>query len=483
MLSLIYNFLQSLQICFTRKISFKKFVIIIIGLMLVSDQYGVSSIIRSLGLSPLYYEGLIQFFSSTAFSLSELVATWTATVAARAPIYRVGDRAVLIGDHKKLPKEARKMPGVKRHNQESENAGKPRSIFGHCFGCIGVVVGDAYRYMCLPLVMRLHDGLNFIDRWRGKESKTMIRRIIDDACRTALRLGTDSYLVLDGYFLSEKLLRPQERFNETENIRLDVITRAKSNCVAYYPLTEEEKLAQKGKVGAPRKKGASVKVGNLFDEKKDAFKKATVMMYGKKKTVRYYSIKLVWRQGYYRPLLFVLVKVDGRRLVLVSTDLDQDPKEVIHLYSLRFSVEESFKDMRLEAGTFNYRFWSKFMRKLNYFAHSGDKDPLEEITDKKVQARIIKAVERVHRYVNFSCMALGLFQILCFEFGSTIDPKEICYMRTYRGGDTLTVGLMKRYFSQNFFGLLYNEPVCELRQIITQHQSGLFGMFSSQNAA
>ncbi len=50
------------------------------------------------------------------------------------------------------------------------------------------------------------------------------------------------------------------------------------------------------------------------------------------------------------------------------------------------------------------------MKKLNYFARFDDKDPLETITDKKVQARIIKTVKRIRRYVNFFCMVLEYFQ-------------------------------------------------------------------------
>ena len=133
MLSLIYKYLQSLQKCFTRNITFKKFVIVVIGLMIASDQYGVSSIIRALNLSALNYESLLGLFTSTAFTLPELLNTWIGTVSKRAPLYRVNQRAVLIGDHKKLPKEACRMPGVKRHKQDSENAGKPKFILGHCF--------------------------------------------------------------------------------------------------------------------------------------------------------------------------------------------------------------------------------------------------------------------------------------------------------------------------------------------------------------
>jgi len=45
----------------------------------------------------------------------------------------------VIGDHIKVGKEARYMPGVKKLHQDSENVGKEEYIFGHQFGMIGLL--------------------------------------------------------------------------------------------------------------------------------------------------------------------------------------------------------------------------------------------------------------------------------------------------------------------------------------------------------
>ena len=483
MLSLIYKYLQSLQKCFTRNITFKKFVIVVIGLMIASDQYGVSSIIRALNLSALNYESLLGLFTSTAFTLPELLNTWIGTVSKRAPLYRVNQRAVLIGDHKKLPKEACRMPGVKRHKQDSENAGKPKFILGHCFGSIGILIGEATRYMCLPLIMRLHDGLNFIANWHKKKPLSMVERIIEDANQATLSLNEATYVVLDAFFLTIDALKKRTKLMEKTGSVFDLISRAKNNCLAYYPLTEEEKKAQKGKVGRPREKGADVKVSDLFDQRADDFKKAYVKMYGEKRLVRYFSIHLQWGKTLYEHLQFVLVEVGEKRLILASTDLKINPKRIIHLYACRFSIEETFRFMGTEVNTFCYRFWSKHLKKLNRYYKSSEPNPLERITDEKERQYILKAIERIHRYVNFSSIALGLLEVLCFEFRGSIDPRMICFMRTYRGGDVMTVGLMKRYLSQNFFTLLYREPVERLREIILERQSWFSSLFSNERAA
>ena len=48
--------------CFNRKATFYCFVITVVGLMLRCDNAGVSSIIRTLALMPVNYEGLVHFF-------------------------------------------------------------------------------------------------------------------------------------------------------------------------------------------------------------------------------------------------------------------------------------------------------------------------------------------------------------------------------------------------------------------------------------
>ncbi|MCG8513845.1 MAG: hypothetical protein MI740_06880 [Halanaerobiales bacterium] len=52
------------------------------------------------------------------------------------PVYKEDDMTVLVGDGVNQSKEARKMPGVKRLHQESENSSKAEYIFGHLFGGI-----------------------------------------------------------------------------------------------------------------------------------------------------------------------------------------------------------------------------------------------------------------------------------------------------------------------------------------------------------
>jgi len=74
---------------------------------------------------------------------------WIKIALKTAPLYKVNDDVIYIGDGVKASKEARHMPGNKKQHQESENQSKPSFFFGHHFGGIGILIGNAKKVFCL----------------------------------------------------------------------------------------------------------------------------------------------------------------------------------------------------------------------------------------------------------------------------------------------------------------------------------------------
>lgn len=149
MLKLIDQILQPFRICFKREETFSWFVIIVIGIMVRTDVRGVSSIVGCMGLDPSYYETMLHFFRSQAFNLREIKSKWQYIVIKYIRPVVIDDSIILIGDHIKVAKEARHMPGVKKLHQDSENVGKSEYIFGHQFGMVGILA-EGKTMQCIP---------------------------------------------------------------------------------------------------------------------------------------------------------------------------------------------------------------------------------------------------------------------------------------------------------------------------------------------
>ena len=149
-----------------------------------------------------------------------------------------------------------------------------------------------------------------------------------------------------------------------EQPNLSVVTKAKLNAKGYYD--PEPKTGK----GAKPKKGASVKIGDFFETKVFEFIEAKETLYQKETVIKYYSIDLLWGQGLYQKLRFVLTKINGIQSILVSTDLTLNPLQIIKLYSYRFKIECSFRELNQVVAGFCYHFWCKVMPKLNRYKNN-----------------------------------------------------------------------------------------------------------------
>ena len=137
--------LSQFRNCFSRTASFNWFVITVMGFIVRLDHHGISSVIRWLNLDPSKYTSLLLFFRASSWNLKDIQQKWWQIVQARCPAITINGRHLIAGDGIKISKEARKMPGVKRLHQESDNSGKSPYIYGHHFGALGILSGWAKK--------------------------------------------------------------------------------------------------------------------------------------------------------------------------------------------------------------------------------------------------------------------------------------------------------------------------------------------------
>ena len=473
MLKTIESLLEPFRKCFSRESAFKWFTVSIVSLMLRSDHLGITSFIRDLALDSKCYENLVHFFHSFSYRLSILRKKWYETVSRKAPLYKVHGRAILVGDGVKQSKEARRMPGVKKMSQESETCSKPEFIHGHLFGAVGVLIANKTKRFCLPLKINIQDGLHEAAEWEEAKDfhmdisgKSHIEQMIEAGFEAARVIGR-SFFLLDRYFLSRPALELMAVLNKAEGCQdgnlIEIVTKAKSNCVAY-----RRPYRKKGSKGRPPKRGSSVKLFSLFGQRR-LFQERKVTIYGKEETVSYYGHKLLWGQGLYQELLFVLVECNGMRSVLVSTDISLDPITVIELYALRFGIEGLFREFKQQTGGFSYHFWTSSLPKLNHFAKSEDPDPLSGIHDSNNRRKILGSIRATEMFVLCASIAMGILQILSLDNSLANKIMESRYLRT-RSNEAPSEATVMHYLRKYIFLILGNCPESFITKYILEKQ-------------
>ena len=74
-----------------------------------------------------------------------------------------------------------------------------------------------------------------------------------------------------------------------------------------------------------------------------------------------------------------------------------------------------FREMKQQLGGFCYHFWSHAVPRLDRYRRKGIADPLAQVTDSRLQQRIIKTLKATEGYVMFSSIAMGIIQLLCLS--------------------------------------------------------------------
>ena len=449
--------------CFSRGTTHAWFVIIIIGMMIRIGHLGTSDIVRDLCLVSTAYSAINRFFRADSWNNVRLGWAWLSILKKLPFLFRVDGRLVLVGDGVKQSKEGRRMPGVKKLHQESDNSAKGEYIFGHMFGGLGLLIGSAYsKLYCVLISMKLHEGLSAINGWDQGESykeESHVVKMIRDAAVVVQTLGP-SLLLLDRLFLTVPMLTALAAVP-----LLHVVTRAKLNASAfYYPKPKTGR-------GAKPKKGEPVKVAELFKTKADAFITATVNMYGKMQEVSYYCVDLQWGKKLYQKLRFVLVNIDGVQNILVSTDLTLAPVVIIELYGRRFKIECAFREFKQVIAGFCYRFWSKYMPRLKrYKSNDENQEQLKSITDKIARDRIQSTIRAIEGYVLLGCIALGLLQIISIKFASMFSSNKVRFMRT-KSNTIPSEATVADYIRKNIYQLFRFFPDLAITAIIKKQQS------------
>ena len=217
----------------------------------------------------------------------------------------------------------------------------------------------------------------------------------------------------------------------------------------------------------------------MFLSHREKFQEAEIELYGKKESIRYHCVDLLWGQKLYQELRFVLVEMDGIQSILASTSLELEPLSIIRLYSYRFRIECTFRELKQQTGAFCYHFWSKHMPKLSYYQKAGEAGPLEQVTDEKSRQNILKAVRAIEMHMAQSCIAMGILQSISVSSLGKLSSNQLRYQRTPSKGRVSEAALMA-HLRKYFFLFMEKQPELRITRIIRKQQDSSGSYCDSQ---
>ena len=425
MLSYIYKALEEFRNVFSRNSTWLIFVMVVLGFIGTSEMTGVSSFCRFWLLDVNGYHSLLRFFRSDAWSLEQLTQQWSQFVLAQDETVISDGRAVVLGDHTHFPKDGRRMPCVVTLHQNSETQSKPSYFRGQDWGAIGLLIGSMSHAFCLPLSLGIHQGLKQLEEESNSDTckETSAERIVKMALEFALQNQRPCALVLDAFFSVGTVFKLA---NSIWSVKLQaplltVITRAKKNYAGYFPA---EKPKEK-KSGRPKKYGQKIKLMECFDHLW-MFSKESCLVYGKQEEVFIMALDLLWK-GTGGMLRFVFAKTSRGPIVLMCSDLTQNPVKALELYCSRIRIEVMFDVLKNLIKAFNFRFWSKKMP-LNSRRPKRNKE-LKVPTPEGLKnvKRCWKASEL---FVMIGAIAQGLLQLVSLKYKKDVWNKSFAFIRT-----------------------------------------------------
>jgi len=436
-----YSHVHRFQWACRRNRTFVFLVLVLIGFTIRMDSAGVSSFIRASSLDPVVYKGMLHFFNySTGLMLDVLTELWIGMAHRLFSPLQVGEYWVYVADGLKVAKEGKKMPGVKKLHQASENSTKAEYIMGHSFQAIALLACLASgQVTAVPLVARIHEGVI----WFPGDRRSLLDKLASLFGKTVASVERKVLLVADAYYASRKVIIPlMEQGHQ-------LLTRVRSNAVAYHPA-----VPKKGGKGRPKKYGKRVQLRNCFKQR-ERFTRIASPVYGETNVKIAYQYKdLLWRPiGRLVRFVWVIHPTRGR-LILMCTDVSLAPVTIIQTYGYRFKIEVSFRQAIHVVGSYTYHFWMKNMKPIRW--NSGNQYLHKKTETYRNQVR--RKMEAYHRFVQLGCIAQGLLQYLALQHGQTVWANFHSWLRTMKTDRPPSELVVSHALRSSLWEFLVNSP-------------------------
>ena len=239
----------------------------------------------------------------------------------------------------------------------------------------------------------------------------------------ALKNDVASVLIRDAFFSVASVFKLADSVYSTaiKAPLVTIIVRDKKNDVAYLPA----KVPKKKKRGRPKKYGKKVLLMGVFEHQK-RFAKVTCQIYNRSEAILINYMDLLWKPtgGMIR---FVFAITSRGPLILMCSELDQNPILALELYCSRVRIEVMFDVLKNVLFAFNFRFWSKKMPR-NSRKPKKNKDL--HLPETQVLPAVKRCWEAYKCFVMIAMIAQRLLQLLSLKFTQQIWRKHNFFLRT-----------------------------------------------------
>jgi len=332
--------------CFTAP-SFAYFRAYVWALMVVEGRKCLTRLARCAFFHQRALSSWERFLAEHRWSLTALTERLVTLV-----VTKLGDRlqvhgASLLGkDTTLVAKTTKRMLGVQKWKDHSDNADRGAYLVGHHWNLVGLISQWEARWLCWPLVMRLVPGLKGARQWIVGDTVEPMR-FWDAAIAAILEvtrcLGEASVrVVADAYYSKAPFL------NGLLARGIQVISRLRKDAVGW----DDPAPRPSGTRGRKPRHGRKWTLASLLSAQTPTRERLT--LYGTLTEVGF-VVRDVWLRDVAQKVRVVVLEGAKEPLILVSTDLALSALQIIDLYGARFSIELTRRDLKQHFGLGDYQ--------------------------------------------------------------------------------------------------------------------------------
>lgn len=337
---------QAFAPCFTAP-SFAYFQSYMWALMVVEGRKCLTRLARCAFFHQRDLSSWERFLAEHRWSLTAVTERLVRLVVERLGEHLQVHGAYLVGkDTTLVAKTAKRMLGVQKWKDHSDNADRGAYLVGHHWNLVGLISPWGTRWLCWPLVMRLVPGLQGARQWLVGETVAPMR-FWDAAIAAILELtrclGEAAVrVVADAYYSKAPFL------NGLRARGIDVISRLRHDAVGW----DDPEPQPPSKRGRKPRYGHKWPLASLLHAETPTRDRLT--LYGKLTEV-VFVVRDVWLRDVAQKVRVVVLEGAKEPIILVSTDLALSALQIIDIYGARFSIELTIRDLKQHFGLGDYQ--------------------------------------------------------------------------------------------------------------------------------